>query len=140
MVILLTQLTNSVTAVICEFCNNNFISLGKHTWRCKAKVTRIDENTQIIQPLSTNATVPTQNDNNGVITQANQDIDPHENEKKDHKFCCYCGHEFKSLRVLNTHTQICFVWKTRSIAELLEEAVEEINDVPTDDNENNLID
>ena len=91
MVILLTQLTNSVTAVICEFCNNNFISLGKHTWRCKAKVTRIDENTQIIQPLSTNATVPTQNDNNGVITQANQDIDPHENEKKIINFVVIVG-------------------------------------------------
>ena len=100
----------------------------------------MDENTQIIQPLSTNATVPTQNDNNGVITQAHQDIDPHENEKKYHKFCCYCGHEFKSLIVLNTHRQISFVWKTPSIAGLLEEAVEEINDVPTDDNENNLID
>ena len=63
----------------------------------------------------------------------NQDIDPHENKKKDHKFCCYCGQEFKSLRGLNTHRQSCFVRKTPNIAELFEYAVEEINDISTDD-------
>ena len=91
------------------------------------------------QPLSPNATVVTQNDNNGVITQVNKDIDPHVNKKKDNKFRCYCGREFKSLRGLNTHWRTCFVGKTPSIAELLEDAVEEINDKQTDDNKHNLI-
>ena len=83
LVILLVLFTKSVARVICEFCNKDFMSLGRHTWRCKARVTQIDKNIQInYQPLSPNATVVTQNDNNGVITQANQDIAPHENEKK----------------------------------------------------------
>ena len=69
-----------------------------------------------------------------------QDIDPHENEKKDHKFCCYCGREFKSFRGLNTHKRSCFVEKTPNIAKLFEDVVEEINNIPRDDNENNLID
>ena len=78
----------------------------------------------------------------------NQDIGPHENKKKDHKFRFCCGREFKSLRglntpgtFLNTHRRSCFVEKTPSIDELLEDAVEKINDdIPTNDNENNLID
>ena len=61
----------------------DFISLGTHKWRCKARVAQFDENIQITcQPLSPNAKVVTQNDNHGVIKQVNQDIDPHENEKK----------------------------------------------------------
>ena len=63
--------------------------------------------------------------------------DPRENEKKDHKFRCYCWREFKSLRGLNTHKRSCFVGKIASIAELFEDAVEETNNTPTDDNENN---
>ena len=68
----------------------------------------------------------------------NQDIDPPE-KKKNHKFCCCCGHELKSLRGLNTHRRSCFVGKTPSISELFEDAVEETNDITTDDNKNNLI-
>ena len=45
-----------------------------------------------------------------------------------------------SLRGLNTHRRSCFLGKTPSIAELFEDAVEEINDMSSDDNENNLID
>ena len=44
LVILLALLTKSLAGVIYEFCNEDFISLGRHTWRCKAKVTQIDEN------------------------------------------------------------------------------------------------
>ena len=36
-------------------------------------------------------------------------FDPHENEKRDHEFSCYCGHSFNSLRGLNTHRRTCFV-------------------------------
>ena len=70
----------------------------------------------------------------------NQDIDPHENKEKDNKFRCYRDREFKSLRGFNTHRWSCFVGKTPSTAKLFENAVEEINDTPTDNNENNLID
>ena len=141
MIILLAWLTRSVAGVICEFCNKDFISLGRHTWRCKSRAAQVDENIKInCPPLSSKATVVTQNENNEVITQVNQDIDPHENEKKVCKFRCYCGREFKSVRGLNTHRRSYFLGKTPSIAELFEDedAVGEINDIPTNDNENNL--
>ena len=65
-VILLALLTKNVAGVICEFYNKDFISLGRHTWRWKARVTQSDENIQInCQPLSPNATAVTQNDYNG---------------------------------------------------------------------------
>ena len=87
LIILLALLTKSVSGVICEFCNKDFLSLGRQTWRCKSRATQINENIQInCQPLSPKATVVTQNENNGLIMQVNQDIDPHENEKKIHKF------------------------------------------------------
>ena len=68
----------------------------------------------------------------------NQCNDPHENKKKDHKFRCYCWREYKSLSDLNTHRRSCFVGKAASMAEFFEEVREEINDIPTNDNENNL--
>ena len=61
-------------------------------------------------------------------------------KKKDHKFRCYCGREFKSFRALNTHRRLCFVGKTPSIAKLFEDTVQEINEIPTNGNVNNLID
>ena len=138
LIILLALLTKSVAGVICEFCNKDFLSLGRHTWRCKSRATQIDDHLR--QPLSPKATVVTQNENNGVIMQVNQDIDPYDNEKKVNKFRHYCGREFKSVRGLNTHRRSYFLGKTSSIAELFEDedAVGEINDIPTDDNENNL--
>ena len=58
----------------------------------------------------------------------NQDTDPHESEKKDHKFRCYCGREFKLLRGSNTHRRSCFAGKKPSIAELFDD----VYDIPTD--------
>ena len=43
LVILLALLTKIVAGVIFEFCNKDFVSLGRHTWHCKARVTQIDE-------------------------------------------------------------------------------------------------
>ena len=60
LVILLALLTKIVAGVIFEFCNKDFVSLGRHTWHCKAKTTQIDENIQInCQPLPSNATILT---------------------------------------------------------------------------------
>ena len=53
-------------------------------------------------------------------------FDPHENEKRDHEFSCYCGHSFNSLRGLNTHRRTCFVGESIDVKELFKDAVEEI--------------
>ena len=61
-----------------------------------------------------------------IITCINQDFDPHEKEKRDHEFCCYCGSSFNSLRGLNTHRRKCFVGESIDVKELFKDDVEEI--------------
>ena len=82
-----------------EFCNKDFISLGRHTWCCKARITTI---TAIIetnnQSLSPNTSLVTQNNNNVLITQVENTFDPYENENKEYKFRCYCVREFNTRR------------------------------------------
>ena len=62
-----------------------------------------------------------------LITQVEYTFDPHENENKDHKFRCYCGREFNTLRGLNTHRRPCFVGKTLDMKELFKDTMEEID-------------
>ena len=61
------------------------------------------------RPLTSNEARVTVNNNNEIITCVNQDFDPHEKEKRDHEFRCYCGRSFNLLRGLNTHWRTCFV-------------------------------
>ena len=62
-----------------------------------------------------------------LITQVEYTFDPHENENKDHKFRCYYGREFNTLRGLNTHRRPCFVGKTLDMKELFKDTMEEID-------------
>ena len=62
-----------------------------------------------------------------LITQVENTFDPLENENKDHKFRCYCGREFNTLRGLNTHRRSCFVGKTPVTKELFKDTTEEID-------------
>ena len=116
-----------------EFCNKDFISLGRHTWCCKARITAI---TAIIETnnesLSPNTSLATQNNSNVLITQVENTFEPHENENKEHKFRCYCGREFYTL---NTHRRLCFVGKTPDMKELFKDTAEEINVTRNSDDE-----
>ena len=62
-----------------------------------------------------------------LITQVENTFDPLENENKDHKFRCYCGREFNTVRGLNTHRRSCFVGKTPVMKELFKDTTEEID-------------
>ena len=63
-------ITKNVTGISCEFCNKDFISLGRHTWRCKARITTITATTETNNHLlSANASLATQYNNNELITQ-----------------------------------------------------------------------
>ena len=66
------------------------------------------------------------NNNNVLITQIENTFDPHENEN-EHKFRCYCGREFNTLRGLNTHRRSRFVGKTPDMKELFKDTTEEID-------------
>ena len=110
------------------FCNKDFISLGKQTRRCKKQLQTIAATIESNkQSLSPNTSLATQNSNNVLIIQVENTFDPHENENKEHKFRCYCGREFNTLRGLNTHRRSCFVGKTPDMKELFKETSDEID-------------
>ena len=94
----------NVSGISFEFCNKDIISLGRHTWRSKARITTV---TATIEPnnqsLSPNTSLATQNNKNMLITQVENTFDPHEKENKDQIFRCYCARLFNNLRGLDTH-------------------------------------
>ena len=118
----------NVSGISCEVCNKDFLSLGRHAWRCKPRITAtigtIETNNQSLSP---NISLATQNNNNVLITQVKNTFDPHENENKDHKFRCYCGRKFNTYRGLNTHRRSCFFGKTRDMKKLFKDTTEVID-------------
>ena len=127
-ILVLVFITKNVSGISCQFCNKDSISLGRHTWPCKARITAIAGTIETNnQSLSPNTSFATQNNNNDLITQVENIFDPHEKEDKDHIFRCYCGREFNTFRCLNTHKRSCFVGKTPNMKELFKDTTEEIN-------------
>ena len=89
--LVLVLTTKNVSGISCEFYNKDFISLGRYTWHCKARITKITATIgKNNQSLSPNRSLATQNNNNVFIAQVENTFDPYENENKDHKFRCYC--------------------------------------------------
>ena len=129
-IFVLVSTMKNVSGISYEFCIKDFISLGRHTWRCKSRITTttatIETNNQSLSP---NTSLATQNNNNDLITQVENTFDPHGNEDKEHKFRCYCGREFNTLRGLNTHRRSCFVGKTPDMKELFKGTTKKVMDV-----------
>ena len=83
-ILVLVLITKNISGTSGEFCNKDFISLRRHTWRCKARITTITATIETNnQSLSPNTSLATQK-NNELITQVENTFDPHENENKDH--------------------------------------------------------
>ena len=100
-ILVLVLITQNISCISCEFCNKDFISLGRQIWRCKARITTItatiETNNHLLSP---NTPLATQNDNNELITQVENTFDPHENDNKGQKLRCYCAGEFNTLKVI----------------------------------------
>ena len=123
-------------ATICEFCNKNFESLGRHIWRCKARslhtVNPGIEN-QLAERLSTSSNhgnrviespeVSLVNNNNQIpptkYPPENRDENTDENENNTEEnnddavhnnyLKCFCGKKCKGLRGLQSHKRACKV-------------------------------
>ena len=55
----------NVSGISCEFCNEDFISLGRHRLCCKTRITTITATIETNnQSLSPNKSFATQNNNN----------------------------------------------------------------------------
>ena len=118
----------------CEFCEKEFKSLNRHIWRCSARVInrdRLVETSSEINSsndvLSQSNSILTTNLNNSNV-ESNKDYDPHENEKEERKFRCYCGREFNTLRGLNTHRRSCHIYDIPDIKDLVTATEEENED------------
>ena len=112
-VVLSTVSIKICDGVTCEFCFKDFKKLGRHTWRCPARVEN-RERVSETSPVGNNASIVNLsnslvllNTTNCNVDKRNNDFDPHENEKKDRMFKCYCGREFTTVRGLNVHKRSC---------------------------------
>ncbi len=77
------------SAVICEFCNNDFVKLGRHTWRCTSRITSTETN---VTPETTNSDT--------LIKSWN------ENQTVE-EIRCICGKICKGRRGLKAHKRSC---------------------------------
>ena len=81
----------AVIFVVCAFCGKDFISLGRHSWRCKSKLNSENDFTRVnTSPL--NLFSP---DSMPVITNGNKEVK------------CTCGKHCKGLKGLKAHQRSC---------------------------------
>ena len=128
---ILAALAGFRDGIECEFCKE-FTSLGRHRWRCKARVNTnsIDlDQRQVIN--SYHATRPFENNQdfigeNASIANTNNMVNNEESENTlqehndPHRFTCYFGKKCKGLRGLKAHQRSCHVVDIPNIKELFE--------------------
>ena len=131
---ILAALAGFCDGIECAFCKKEFTSLGRHSWRCKARVNtnsiELDQSQrQVIN--SYHATRPFENNHdfigeNASIANTNSMVNNEESENTlqehndPHRFTCYCGKKCKRLRGLKAHQHSCHMVDIPNIKELLE--------------------
>ena len=138
----------------CEFCKKEFTSLGRHRWRCKARMNMdsIDsDQRQVIN--SYHATRPFENNHDFIgenvsITNTNNMVNGNNKESENtlkehndpHRFTCYCGKKCKGLRGLKAHQRSFYVVDIPNIKELFKMQDEYVSEESDEErNEEKLI-
>ena len=111
--------------VIWSFCNKDFVSLGRHSWRCRRRRTQ--------QQSSESDTHNFGNDQDSNFERSNLTIEPllqQSSIANIHHVYCGCGKKCKGLHGLKTHHRTC-----RFVMGLNEELVqpEQDNELETND-------
>ena len=86
-----------LSCVICSFCGKDFVSLGRHQWRCNSKINDRDSNVHSKRSASHGINAEP------VITSPTTAI-----VKKSGTKCC-CGKVCKGARGLKMHQRSCWV-------------------------------
>ena len=107
-----------LSCVICSFCGNDFVSLGRHQWRCKEKSNEI--------PRS-GTTTPT-----GIPVEPVIDS-PSSNTSKRVGVKCCCGKICKGARGLKMHQRSCKI-----ISGLNEELLEDLKNQDESNNDDTV--
>ena len=97
-----------VESTRCPYCNEDFVSLGRHTWRCRARRTST-------APVPTvDSTVNEDNINNG--RPGNHSILPTVSQNQDNVAYvkCSCGRLCKGRRGLRAHQRSCAIHESLS--------------------------
>ena len=84
--------------VICSFCNKDFVSLGRHSWRCRGRRTQ--------QQSSESDTRNFGNDQDSNFEKSNLTTEPSLQQSSNaniHLVYCGCGKNVKDFAVLK-HT------------------------------------
>ena len=78
------------TCVICSFCGQDFVTLGRHSWRCKERINHAEQD----NPSTTTSQMPVMQSPNVVLS------------KRTVIKCC-CGKICKGTRGLKMHQRSC---------------------------------
>ena len=97
--------TLSVLAV-CSFCGEDFISLGRHTWRCKRKLHQGASQNHV---TNGNSHLPQD------LFILNNNISDNNGPANTEEIKCACGKKCKGLRGLKAHQRSCRTIKTLCI-------------------------
>ena len=83
----------------------DFKSLGRHQWRCKSRITTMENSNNNERGSSSTM----ERDTESTVGSDNAVEETHK---------CYCGRIFKSYRSLNLHRRSCFVQDSAAFGEL----------------------
>lgn len=92
-----------IAAVRCSYCNGDYVSLGRHLWRCKARVTSsasVAPTTPVLSPQG-GSKLP-----DGVHGEPNNSAPTNDTET------CACGRKCKGRRGLKAHQRACGFFKS----------------------------
>ena len=95
-----------VESTRCPYCNEDFVSLGRHTWRCRARRTSST-------PASTTDSIADGNNiNNGHSGNTSYLPMSSQNQANVVFLKCSCGRSCKGRRGLRAHQRSCAVHNT----------------------------
>ena len=111
-------LTRIISAVQCEHCGQDFVSLGRHAWRCKARVTSSARPVQAVDTPPIHAAAQSHAPTPGdpplpLPTGLNEPEDT----------LCPCGRHCKGRRGLKAHQRSCGFFKSLVEGKLLAENI-----------------
>ena len=85
-----------LTLTICNFCGNDFLVIGRHSWRCKARSRSSSVNDDIVT-----------NGNTSNMDHASLYLDNQHNNQSNSVVMCCCGKHCKGYKGLKIHQRSC---------------------------------
>ena len=100
---IIASIIRIISAVKCQHCNGDFHVLGRHTWRCKGRVTS-SESVSPVMPSPKHKETPPNDNLHGVAVNSLPSVSEEES--------CVCGRKCKGRRDLKTHQRSCAFYKS----------------------------